>query len=76
MWPTHTSGPTPQSDAGADIEGAEVVSSIIADGARIRHVNGRIEGSPIGRRSSIFRDFSLPRAMRLHVGDDVQVALQ
>ena len=69
-------GPYTSIGAGADIEGAEIVSSIIADGARIRHVNGRIEGSTIGRRSSIFRDFSLPRAMRLHVGDDVQVALQ
>jgi hypothetical protein len=29
----------------------------------------------VGRRASIFRDFGLPRAMRLHVGEDVEVAL-
>ena len=59
----------------AVIEGAEVVRSIVAEGVRIMHIGGRIEGSTIGRRANIFRDFSLPRAMRLHVGEDVEVAL-
>ncbi len=69
-------GPYTSIGPGADIEGAEIVSSIISDGVRIRHISGRIEGSTIGCRSSIFRDFRLPRAMRLHVGNDVEVALQ
>ena len=59
----------------ADIEGAEIVRSIVAEDARISHVRGRIEGSTIGPGASIFRDFSLPRAMRLHVGEGVEVAL-
>lgn len=67
----------PYTSVGADvtIEGAEVVRSIVADGAQIMHVGGRIEGSTIGPRASIFRDFRLPRAMRLHVGPGVEVAL-
>ena len=69
-------GPYTAIGAGADIEGAEIVRSIICEGAQIKHISGRIEGSTIGRRAAIFRDFRLPRAMRLHVGEDVEVALQ
>ncbi len=68
-------GPYTSIGAGAEIEGAEIERSIIADGARIMHVAGRIEASTVGRRASIFRDFALPRAMRLHVGEGVELAL-
>ena len=57
------------------IEGSEVVRSVIAEGARVRHVGGRIEGSTIGHAANIFRDFGLPQAMRLHVGAGAEVAL-
>ncbi|HEY5429401.1 MAG TPA: hypothetical protein VIK04_09820 [Solirubrobacteraceae bacterium] len=68
-------GPYTSIGARAQIEGTEVVRSIVAENARIMHVGGRIEGSTIGRGARIFRDFSLPRAMRLHVGEGVEVAL-
>ena len=68
-------GPYTSIGAGAEIESAEIERSIIADGARIMHVAGRIEASTVGRRASIFRDFGLPRAMRLHVGEGVELAL-
>ncbi len=68
-------GPYTSIGARAQIEGAEIERSIISDGARIMHVGGRIEASTVGRRASIFRDFALPRAMRLHVGDGVELAL-
>ncbi|MGH2914553.1 MAG: hypothetical protein ACRDMX_06165 [Solirubrobacteraceae bacterium] len=68
-------GPYTSVGADVEIEGAEIVGSIVCEGVRIMHVSGRIEGSTIGRRSSIFRDFRLPRAMRLHVGDGVEMAL-
>ena len=58
-------GPYTSIGAGAEIEGAEIERSIIADGARIMHVGGRIEASTVGRSARIFRDFALPRAMRL-----------
>jgi len=68
-------GPYTSIGAGAEIEGAEIERSIIADGARIMHVGGRIEASTVGRSARIFRDFALPRAIRLHVGDGVELAL-
>jgi glucose-1-phosphate thymidylyltransferase len=68
-------GPYTSVGARAEIEGTEIVHSIIAEDVHIRHVGGRIEGSTIGSRANIFRDFALPRAMRLHVGEDVEVAL-
>ncbi len=68
-------GPYTSIGAWAEIEGAEIERSIISDGARIMHVGGRIAASTVGRRASVFKDFTLPRAMRLHVGDGVEVAL-
>jgi glucose-1-phosphate thymidylyltransferase len=67
-------GPYTSIGARAEIEGAEVERSIIADGARIMHVSGRIEGSTIGKRARIFRDFALPRGLRLHVGANAEMA--
>jgi glucose-1-phosphate thymidylyltransferase len=68
-------GPYTSIGVNAHIEGAEIERSIILDEARVMYVSGRIEASTVGRRASIFRDFGLPRAMRLHVGEDVEVAL-
>ena len=68
-------GPYTSIGVNARIEGAEIERSIILDEARVMYVSGRIEASTVGRRASIFRDFGLPRAMRLHVGADVEVAL-
>jgi glucose-1-phosphate thymidylyltransferase len=57
------------------IEGAEIARSIILDGARIMHVRERIEASTIGRGARIFRDFALPRAMRLHISEGDELVL-
>jgi glucose-1-phosphate thymidylyltransferase len=67
----------PYSSIGADVkvQGAEIEHSILLDGASVCHIGGRLEASIVGRGSRVFRDFSLPRAMRLHVGDGVEVAL-
>lgn len=59
----------------AQIEGAEIERSIICPGASIMHIGGRLVASVVGRNARIFRDFSLPRAMRLRVGDGTEVAL-
>ena len=69
-------GPYTAIGANTEIEGVEIVHSIVSEGVQIKHVSGRIERSTIGRRASIFRDFRLPRAMRLHVGEGVEVALE
>jgi glucose-1-phosphate thymidylyltransferase len=68
-------GPYTSIGAGARIEGVEVERSIISPGASITHLGGRVVASVVGSNARIFRDFSLPRAMRLSVGDNVEVAL-
>jgi glucose-1-phosphate thymidylyltransferase len=68
-------GPYTSIGADARIEGAEVERSIIASGASITHVGGRLVASVVGRDARVFRDFSLPRALRLRVGDGTEVAL-
>jgi glucose-1-phosphate thymidylyltransferase len=67
----------PYTSIGADVrvQGAEIEHSIVLDGASISHIGERLEASIVGRHARVFRDFSLPRAMRLHVGDGVEVAL-
>jgi glucose-1-phosphate thymidylyltransferase len=61
--------------AGVHVEGAEIERSIILPRARITHIGGRLVGSVVGRDALIFRDFSLPRALRMNVGDGGEVAL-
>lgn len=57
------------------VEGAEIERSIVFAGASILHVGGRLVASVVGREARVFRDFSVPRAMRLQVGDGDEVAL-
>ena len=68
-------GPYTSIGANAHIEGAEVERSIVLAGARIMHVGGRLVASVVGRDARILRDFSLPRAIRLNVGDGGEVVL-
>jgi glucose-1-phosphate thymidylyltransferase len=68
-------GPYTAIGAGVRVEGAEIEHSILLDGASILHIGGRLEASVVGRDAKIYRDFSLPRALRLQVGDGVEVAL-
>jgi glucose-1-phosphate thymidylyltransferase len=68
-------GPYTSIGAGAQIEGAEIERSIIFPGASVLHLGGRLVSSVVGRDARIFRDFSLPRALRLQVGDGTEVAL-
>jgi glucose-1-phosphate thymidylyltransferase len=67
----------PYSSIGRDvvIENAEVEHSIILPGASIRHLGGRLEASVVGPGARIFRDFRLPRALRLNVGEGAEIAL-
>jgi glucose-1-phosphate thymidylyltransferase len=67
----------PYSSIGPDvmIEGAEVENSIVLAEASIRHLGGRLEASVLGPRAKVFRDFRLPRALRLSVGEGAEVAV-
>lgn len=68
-------GPWTSIGAGARIEGAEIEQSIVSSRASVTHVGGRLVASIVGQDARVFRDFSLPRALRLWVGDGDQVAL-
>jgi glucose-1-phosphate thymidylyltransferase len=68
-------GPYTSIGAGARIEGVEIERSIISPGASVMHVGARLVSSLVGRGAHVFRDFSLPRAMRLTVADGDEVAL-
>lgn len=67
----------PYTSIGADvhIEGSEISRSIILEGARILHVRDRIEASTVGRNATMRTDFSLPRALRMNLGDGAQLHL-
>ena len=68
-------GPFTSIGDGAQLDGAEIEDSIVCAGAVIRHVSGRIEQSVVGHQARLFRDFGLPKTLRLVVGDGTEVAL-
>jgi glucose-1-phosphate thymidylyltransferase len=68
-------GPYTSIGPGARVEGAEIERSIVSAGASITHVGGRLVASVVGRDARVFRDFTLPRALRLRVGEGTEVAL-
>ncbi|HTV21940.1 MAG TPA: hypothetical protein VMG12_24790 [Polyangiaceae bacterium] len=57
------------------IEGAELERSIVLAGASVLHVGSRLVTSIVGRNARVFRDLSMPRALRLQVGEGDEVAL-
>jgi glucose-1-phosphate thymidylyltransferase len=68
-------GPYTSIGAGAQVEGAEIERSIISPGASIAHVSRRLIASVVGRNARVFQDFSLPRALRIRVGEGTEVGL-
>ena len=68
-------GPYTSIGRGVVIENAEVEHSILLPGASVRHLGGRLEASVVGPGARVFRDFRLPRAFRLNVGENAEVAL-
>jgi glucose-1-phosphate thymidylyltransferase len=67
----------PYTSIGPDvtIESAEIEHSIVLAGAEIKHVGRRLETSIVGRGAKVQRDFALPKALRLRVGDSAEVSL-
>jgi glucose-1-phosphate thymidylyltransferase len=57
------------------VDGAEIERSIVLSDASILHVGRRLAASVVGREARIFRDFSLPRALRLQAGAGDELAL-
>jgi glucose-1-phosphate thymidylyltransferase len=67
----------PYTSIGADVrvEGAEIENSIVLDDTRVCHVGRRMDASVVGPGATICRDFRLPAALRLQVGEGAQVSL-
>jgi glucose-1-phosphate thymidylyltransferase len=67
----------PYTSIGRDvlIEGSEVEHSIVMPEASIKHLGGRLEASIVGARAQVYRDFRLPTALRLNVGEGAEVSL-
>jgi glucose-1-phosphate thymidylyltransferase len=67
----------PYTSIGEDVhvEGAEIENSIVLGATRISHLDSRLEASVVGPHATVCRDFRLPRALRLCVGDGATVSL-
>jgi glucose-1-phosphate thymidylyltransferase len=57
------------------IERAEVEHSILLEGASVRHLDGRMESSLLGRDVAISRGERQPRAYRFMVGDQSEIGI-
>ena len=57
------------------IEGAEVEHSILLEGSSVRHLDGRMESSLLGRDVAISRGSRQPRAYRFMVGDKSEIGI-
>jgi glucose-1-phosphate thymidylyltransferase len=68
-------GPHTSIEERVRVEGAELERSIVLADASVLHVGSRLVTSIVGQNARIFRDFSVPRAMRLQVGEGDEVAL-
>jgi glucose-1-phosphate thymidylyltransferase len=68
-------GPYTSIGDAVEVEGAELENSIVLPRARIKFVGRRIEASVVGADAHIRRDFSLPQAVRLWVGDGAEIGL-
>jgi glucose-1-phosphate thymidylyltransferase len=68
-------GPYTSIGANAVVEGAEIENSIVLPGATIAYLGRRLEGSIVGAGAKLFRDFRLPRALRVRVGAGAHISL-
>jgi hypothetical protein len=57
------------------VEGAEIENSIVLDDTRICHLGRRMDASVVGPGANICRDFRLPTALRLQIGEGAKVSL-
>jgi glucose-1-phosphate thymidylyltransferase len=68
-------GPYTSIGAGVELDCVEIEHSIVLDRAQVRYLPSRIEGSLIGPGARVSRDFQMPRALRLSIGEGSQVSI-
>jgi glucose-1-phosphate thymidylyltransferase len=68
-------GPYTSIGAGVELDCVEIEHSIILGGAQIQYLDARVEGSVVGPNARVSRDFRLPRALRLSIGEGAQISV-
>jgi glucose-1-phosphate thymidylyltransferase len=68
-------GPYTAIGEGCEIERAEIEHSILLAGSSVRHLDGRMESSLLGRNVKIARGERQPRAFRFMVGDNSEIGI-
>jgi glucose-1-phosphate thymidylyltransferase len=68
-------GPYTSIGVGVRVLCSEVERSIVLEATTIENVATRIEGSTLGPNARIARQFSVPRGLRLHVGEGAELVL-
>jgi glucose-1-phosphate thymidylyltransferase len=68
-------GPYTSVGNGCLIENAELENSLIMNDATIRDIGWRLEHSLVGARAQLSRDFRVPKAVHLDVGDDARISV-
>jgi glucose-1-phosphate thymidylyltransferase len=68
-------GPYTSIGSGVELDGVEIEHSIVLDRAQVRYLGSRVEGSLIGPGARVSRDFQMPRALRLSIGEGARVSI-
>ena len=68
-------GPYTAVGAGCVIEQAEIEHSILLEESSVRHLDGRMESSLLGKNVRISRGQRQPRAYRFMVGDNSEIGI-
>jgi glucose-1-phosphate thymidylyltransferase len=68
-------GPYTSVGDGCLVENAELEHSLILNDAIIRDIGWRLEHSLVGARAHLSRDFRVPKAVHLQVGDDARISV-
>ena len=68
-------GPYTSVGDGCLVENAELEHSLILNDATIRDIGWRLEHSLVGARAHLSRDFRVPKAVHLQVGDDARISV-
>jgi glucose-1-phosphate thymidylyltransferase len=66
-------GPYTSIDRDVEVVGAEVEHSILLSGSRIANLGTRMEASLLGRNVSLERGDSVPKTLRMIVGDNAEI---
>src|SRR4051795_3014761 len=68
-------GPYTSIDAGVTVERAEVEHSILLSGSSVSDLDARMEASLLGKNVTLCRGVTLPKTLRMIVGDNAEIKI-